>query len=82
MKALLAILLAILFSGCATTYDYRNGDQKLKIRSHHEYPGGISVEYDGKGFKVQTGETSNSANKALSDVILQMLPLIQPIKGG
>ncbi|MBU8921771.1 MAG: hypothetical protein KOO63_08125 [Bacteroidales bacterium] len=84
MKIILITLLAIALSGCATTYEYTNDDKVLKIRTYREFPGGISAEYGGKdGFKVETGEVRNGGDvEAVSNLILSILPLIQPVKGG
>ena len=71
----------LLLTSCATTYEYTNGDKSLKIKTHREFPGGIEAEYG--DFRVKAGDVQNCGDaEAISNLILGILPLIQPVKGG
>jgi len=79
MKTLL-VLITILLSGCMTTYQYTHpSGESLTIKSYREFPEGIKVVYDGSGFRVESGSVTNGGDvKALSDLMMQIIPLIQP----
>jgi hypothetical protein len=83
MKTII-ILLTVLLCGCQTVYTYKAGNQELTIKSYREFPQGIRVQYtEGEGFIVESAAVTNSGDvKAMSDLMLQMLPLIAPVPGN
>ena len=56
------LLLVLLLSGCATTYEYESGDTSFKVRSYREFKS-INVEYG--DLKLQaSGVTDDTAESA------------------
>jgi hypothetical protein len=78
----LIILLSLFVSGCMTSYQYKHDGQELTIKSYREFPEGIKVVWDGKGFIVESGSVVNDSSEVMASALLQAISLIQPIKGG
>jgi hypothetical protein len=87
MKIFMLILAAILLSGCATKYiasrtDGEGVETNLSVTTYREFQGGIQIVYNRTTgqFELQAGEVTNGGQaEAMRDVILGVLPLIQPI---
>ena len=84
MRARILLIMCALVTGCLpgcmTTYQYTHpSGQSLTIRSYREFPGGIDIQYNEDGLSIKSGEVTNGGDvEALSNLMLQMLPLIQP----
>lgn len=86
--ALIMLLIGPLLGGCATTYDAQRIETggvttTLHVRTYREFPGGVDIHYDREAgqFDVQAGEVANG-DDAMAEVILRLLPLIDPQPGG
>ena len=82
MKTLLIIIMAVLLSGCATTYTATVGDKSIDIRTYREFPGGIRFDYNATTgeLTLEAGEVTKGGEvEAMRDVVLGILPMIRPI---
>ena len=87
-KLTILFALALILSGCATTYEFTRCAgvdvcSSAKIKSRREFPDGILVEYnaDTKSFKVEAGRVTEKPNpleqigaQVLTRLIEQYIP--------
>ena len=81
MKTLITVILAVLVSGCATTYTIERTDESgvstsLTVKSYREFPGGIDVKYNREdgSFELVAGEVST--DRQFAEVLAALSPLI------
>ena len=76
ITVLLAALVTMILTGCATTYEAERTDQnagtetKLTVRTYREFPGGIKIVYNretGK-FELQAGENERDGDVFRGDI--------------